>query len=188
MLPTNIYPLTLAANATQRLLVQGEYFKLLSATGPVKVTADAFNLDGIVTGQGLEKTPFSFLTITNKTAAVNTLSVLIGDENFLDAFTGNVAVTQNKVAQSGSFVNVSAAVTSANAQLLAANAGRQYLLIQNKDSSGSIYVNFGSAATSANGVLIGPGGSYELAGVVSTQAINAIGSIASNSNIVTVEG
>lgn len=195
MKPTKIYTFTLAANATMGLLVSGEYFKIMSATGAVRINAPFGELDDLIAGQGLENTPFDKLSILNKTAATNTVRMLIGDRNFIDGMTGSisvssgsVAVTSNKVPQSGSFVNVNGTVTNASAQLLAANASRQYLLIQNKDSAGSIYINFGAAATVANGVLIGPGGAYELTGIASTQAINAIGSLASNANIVTVEG
>ena len=79
-------------------------------------------------------------------------------------------------------------MTNASAQLLAANAARQYLLIQNKDGAGNLYIAFGKAATVANGVRIIPGGAYELVGVCSTQEIRAIGDIASNPNVTTVEG
>lgn len=91
--------------------------------------------------------------------------------------------------QSGSFVNASATVTNASATLVAANAGRRYLLIQNNDATGVIYVTLdGQTATAALGVKIAAGGSIELQGYVPVGAVKAIGSIASNANIVTVEG
>lgn len=79
-------------------------------------------------------------------------------------------------------------VTNASAQLVAANAARSYLLIQNNDATGIVYVAFGAAATTANGIKIPPGGSYELNCNILTAAVNAIGSIASNANVVVVEG
>ena len=188
MLPTFITQYTFAANETKRLLVNGLYFKILTSTGLLKVVSDFGTIDGISGGQGLEKTEFNYLTITNKTAAVNTVSILIGDENFIDGLTGTVVVSQSKNPVSGNFVNVSSTVTTASGQLLAANANRQYLLIQNKDTNGAIYVAFGAAATVANGVLIPAGGNFEMASCVSTQPVFAIGTVAVNSNIVTVEG
>lgn len=188
MLPTKIYTLTIAANQSFRQLVQGQYFKIISATGPVTVQSDFGKLENLTTGQGLEKTPFDYLLLTDASGASNTIKLLIGDENFIDAFTGSMVILAAKAPVSGSFVNVNAAVTNASAQLLAANANRQYLLIQNKDAAGSIFVTFGAAATAANGIQIAPGASYELATTVSTQAVFAIGSIANNPNIVTVEG
>lgn len=194
MLPTQIYSIVIPASGSHRLLVSGQYFKILAASGPVKVQSDFGTLDGIAAGQGLEKTPFDFLFFTDKSGAPNTVQVLVGDENFIDGMTGSVVVTAATIAtnvapKSAAFVNAQKTVTNASAQLLAANAARQYLMIQNKDAAGSIYIGFGAtAATVANGVLIGPGGAYELPGAISTQEIQAIGSIASNANIVAVEG
>lgn len=79
-------------------------------------------------------------------------------------------------------------VTNASAQLLAANSARQYLLIQNNDQSGAIFVAFGTAAGLTTGLRIGPGGFWEWDSSVPLQDVFAIGSIASNANVVTVEG
>lgn len=188
MLPSKKYPITLGANGTQRLLVSGNYFKILAATGAVDVRSDFGRMDSLIFGQGLEKTPFSYLEFRDASGAANNLTIFIGDENFIDGQTGNFAVTATVPVRSASFVNANPTVTTASAQLIAANVNRAYLLIQNKDASGQIYINFGFAATVANGVQISPGGAYELSGNVSTQQIFAIGSIASNANVVTVEG
>jgi len=101
--------------------------------------------------------------------------------------TANVSVTATIPAQAAGS-NTQATVTSVSAQLLAANAAREYLLIQNKDAAGDIYINFGAAATIANGLKIPAGGSYELNCNILTGAIYAIGSIANNPNIVIVQG
>lgn len=99
--------------------------------------------------------------------------------------TGNVAVTNT----AGAFTQAQKTVTNASGSLLAANAARRYLLIQNNDASGDIYVTLdGTAATTAKGIKIAAGGSYECQGYVPTGQIFAIGSIASNANIVAVEG
>ncbi len=100
---------------------------------------------------------------------------------------GNVQVT-SLVPTRAIGSNAAATVTNASAQLVAANASRSYLLIQNKDSTGNIWINFGAAATQANGVRIPPGGSYELNCNILTAAVNAIGDIASNANVVVVAG
>jgi hypothetical protein len=89
----------------------------------------------------------------------------------------------------GAFAQAQATVTSASAVIAAANALRRYLLIQNNDTSGIIYVTLdGSAATPTNGLKIAPGASLELQGYCTTGAINAIGSIASNANVIVVQG
>jgi hypothetical protein len=189
MKPTSFYDFTIPANGTYRLLVAGDYFKIMNATGAVNVQADFGNLRGLIAGQGLEDSPFKFLVFDDASGASNAVRVVIGDEKFVDGLGGTVNVSQAVVARSNSFANVAKTVTNASAQLLAANPARQYLLIQNRDTAGSLYVNFGAgAATVANGVLISPGGSYETGSVCTTQAVQCIGSIASNANVLTVEG
>lgn len=212
MLPAKIYTIILAANGTSSQLVSGRFFKILTCTGSLNVTSDFGRLEGIGTGQGVEKTPFNYLTLTDVSGATNTVKIVVADENFIDTNaavsisglanvsvtntpnvsvtnTPNVAVTTNKLAQSGSFANTQKTVTNASTQLVAANAARQYLLVQNKDATGNIYLNFGAgAATTLNGILISAGGSYELDNIQSTQAIQAIGSLATQSNVVVVEG
>ncbi len=78
---------------------------------------------------------------------------------------------------------------SGSVVMLAAKANRRYLLIQNNDPIGDIYVNLsGSAATATTGILIKAGESFELNGFCTTAAIQAIGTIASNSKVIVVEG
>ena len=187
MFPTKIYTLTIAANQSQRLLVQGEYFKVMSCSGPITVLSDFGRLDSLIAGQGLENTPFPYLLLTDASGGSNTVKILVGDQNFIDGMTGSFVITSGKQPQSGAFTNVNATVTNASAQLLAANANRQYLLIQN-NGAGDIYVNFGAAATLANGIKIAAGGAFELPGTVSTQQVFAIGSVASNTAVITLEG
>jgi hypothetical protein len=87
------------------------------------------------------------------------------------------------------FTQAGATVTNTSGQLLAARATRRYLMIQNRNTSGFIYVNLtGATATVANGIELGPGESYELSTFCPTAAITAIGSIASNPNVLVVEG
>lgn len=98
---------------------------------------------------------------------------------------GQVTVTNT----AGAFTQVQATVTNASAQLLAARSNRRYLLIQNNDATGDIFVRLdGAVATVGNGVRIAAGGSYEISGFAPTGAVVAIGNIASNANVITVEG
>jgi hypothetical protein len=88
-----------------------------------------------------------------------------------------------------SFAQSLKTVANTTGQLIAANSARSYLLIMNKDTSGTIYLMFGlSAATVANGLPLGPGQSYELNSNISSDAVQAIGSIASNTNVLVIEG
>lgn len=92
------------------------------------------------------------------------------------------------VSSRASMTNTAKTVTSASGLLLAANPTRQYLLIQNNDATGIVYVNFGAGpATVANGAKVAPGASYEPL-IIPTDAIYCIGSIASNANVLVIEG
>lgn len=189
MKPTQIYEFDIAANATFILKVAGEYFKIMGATAPVDVRAEWGKLAGLISGQGLENTPFSYLELTNTSGSANTVRVLVGDRNFVDGMAGSISVSANTVARVSGLASSSKTVTSASAQLLAANAGRSYLLIQNNHASGAIFINFGAAATLAGCIKIIPGGAFELgAGLSCTDAVHAIGDIASNASVVAVEG
>lgn len=189
MKPTDIYSINLPANGTHVLRVAGEYFKVLQASGIVSVRSTWGRLSDLVAGQGLENTPFEYLELINGTASPNTVKVLIGDRNFIDGMSGVLAVNDTVPARTAAFVSAAKTVTNASAQLVAANASREYLLIQNNHPSASVFINFGAAAALTGCVKIIPGGAFELgSGVVTTQQINAIGDVASNVNVVAVEG
>jgi hypothetical protein len=95
----------------------------------------------------------------------------------------------NIINENGPFTQSQKTVTSTSALMLAAKGNRRYLLIQNNDASGDIYINLtGATANTASGIKIEAGGSYECQGFAPTAEIHAIGSIASNSNIIAVEG
>lgn len=186
MILTKIYTFTIAANASYNLPIVGKFFKIQSSTGPLDVIAPGFQLQNIGTGQGLQNEDFLGLELRNRSGASNTITIIVGDSNFIDSLNGTVAVTSNKnPILSPTFT--AKTVTNASASLVAASSTRQYLLIQNKDATGNIYVSTNGTTTAANGVKIGPGESYEMP-FGCALAITALGDIASNANIVVVEG
>lgn len=196
------YSQTFAGATTWVLNVPGKYFTTLACNSAVNVRffKGGKQLDlGQITGllAGLEVTlgelndpAAAFDRVEIDVTAADTVQVGIGNgQARYNRSASSVTVVTNKQPQSGAFANTAKTVTNASAQLVAANSSRQYLLIQNKDTAGSVYVNFGAgAATTANGVKIEPGGSYEMAATQSTQALQAIGDIASNANVLVVEG
>ena len=189
MLQATIYTDTIAANAVLPRLFTGAYFNILSSTGPINVRTDEVNLRGLTAGQGFEEQPFARLELTDASGASNTITYVIADRGFLSGITGNMTISSIVPVQSGSFANSNQTITSVSAQLAAANTARKYLMIQNNDPTGNIFIGFGAAAvTVLNGFKITPGGFYEFSDVQSTQAIQAIGSIASNANVVLVQG
>lgn len=188
MKPTNTYEFTMAPNGSYKLLVAGDYFKILEASGNVDVEADWGRLTNLTAGQGLEQSPFQYLFFKDRSGGANAMRVVIGDEKFIDGQSGAVSVSNNVVARSAVMANANVTVTNASAVHSAANSSRQYLLIQNKHASGNLFVSFGAAATTANGVRVGPGGAYESGAVCPTGAVHIIGDIASNADVVIVEG
>jgi hypothetical protein len=92
-------------------------------------------------------------------------------------------------AVNGAFGQKAVTVTNASTQLLAANTSRRYLLIQNNDAAGTLYIGIdGTPAAINDGIKLDPGESLEFQGYVPTSLIAAIGSTASNPNVVVVEG
>jgi len=208
---------TLTAGQAQEYFSAASFFRLLEATGPVdlvfylqgKEVERAENVGegfAIRFNAGPEGAGFDKLRIQSpSTQAVEFVSTLNADV-FYDkpptgTITGTVALDAttlaaletvnvgNQPADQGAFTQAQKTVTNASAQLLAANAARRYLLIQNNDATGVVYVTIdGTAATTAKGIKIDAGGSYECAGFCPSGEIRAIGSIASNANVVAVEG
>lgn len=188
MLQATIYEETIAGGLVSTRLFSGAYFNILSATGPIDVRTDKVNLKGLTAGQGFEKQPFQRLEITDASGASNVIRYVIADEGFIAGLTGNMTISSIVPVQSGSFANTDNTVTNASGILVAANTARKYLMVQNNSATGTIYLVFGATATAALGIAISPGGNYEMNGAQSTQAIHAIGDIASNPDVLVVEG
>lgn len=184
---------TIAAGERKEYFDPGDFFRLLEAEFPVTVSfyrngAEVAEAEGVGEGyaERFRNSTFDRFTITSATAQLLRFVARLGNDVLYDTPpNGDVTVTNNN----GAFVHGVHTVTNASAQLKAAKTDRRYLLIQNNDATGSIYVRFdGAAATTANAIKIEPGGSVELQGFVPTGAIVAIGSIASNANVLTLEG
>lgn len=181
MLQATIYTDTIGANAVLPRLFTGAYFNILSATGPINVRTDEVNLRGLTAGQGFEEQPFSRLELTDASGASNTITYVIADRGFLSGLTGNMTISNIVPVVSSSFAITAPALTVASTQMLAANTARKYLLVVNNDPSVTLYLNFGAAAVvGAASIRVGPGGTFDMEGVQSTQAINWIGSAASS--------
>jgi len=101
----------------------------------------------------------SFVLIVAKDGAVNSAK-LSGNVTI----NNNGAATQNRVS-----------LTNVNQQILAANAGRKYLMIQNNDAGAVMRVKIdGNAATAAQGFRIPAGSTYVFENFNVTGAINCM--------------
>ena len=192
------YTQTFAGAQTWTLNIPGKYFTTLACSNAINVRffkggkqLDLGQITGLLAGLevtlgNISDTVAAFDRVEVDVTGADTVTVGIGNgQARYNRSQGSVAITN----VSGAMTNVQATVTSASATLKAANANRRYLLIQNNDATGDIFVRLdGTAATLTTGVKSPAGGSYELQGFVPTGLITAIGSIASNANIVVVEG
>ena len=189
---------TFAGAQTWVLNVPGKYFTTLACSNPVNVRfykggkqLDLGQISLLLAGLevmlgDLKDTEAAFDRVEVDVTAADTIQIGIGNgQARYNRSQGSVAVTNT----AGAFNQAQATVTNASAQLKAANLARRYLLIQNNDASGVVYVTLdGTAATTAKGIKLDPGGSYECQGYAPTGAVFAIGSIASNANVLVLEG
>lgn len=187
------------AAGAQKYTERNDFFRLMEATGPVSVIfydagREVARSDSVKAGYA-ERFAQGFDSWRIESPTAQTIQFVTRLGNSVDyniAPTGVVSGTVNvgnMPSVSSLFTQVVQTVTTTSGQLLAARATRRYLLIQNRNTSGFIYVNVtGAAATVAGGIELGPGDSYELATFCPTAAITAIGSIASNPNVLVVEG
>ena len=187
MKPSGFYDVPLPASGSAPLLVAGEYFKIMSAPSfPVNIKASFGELKGLISGQGLEKSPFDSLMITNTGASAQTVRIFVGDENFIDGMTGTVSVGST-VAARDSYTQAAYTITPTAANAISAGT-RDYLLLQNKSTSGTVWVNFNSTATVANGLRMTPGAVWE-SGISCPQgAVSCLGDIASNPDFLIIVG
>lgn len=188
-----IQELTINAGERLEFFEPGDFFRLMQAEDPIKVEYFALEkrvveADNVNEGyaEKFERGQFERIAITSATTQKIQFVIRYGNTVEYDQPpTGSVVVENN----AGPFTQQQKTVTNASGQLLAANLNRRYLLIQNNDSTGIVYLNIaGAAAAAASGIKVLPGGSYECQGYVTTSAINAIGDIANNPNVVVVEG
>lgn len=187
------YPVEVPAGEVMLLAVSGTRFFFKDTNAPLSVALDiGGRMAGLQAGEGYAGRAFTGLALTNEGASTVTGWIVVSDDEYVDRrITGTVDVTGGVTLtgiQQRAFTSVAATITSASGTLAAANLNRQYLLVQN-NGTGDIFVNLaGVAATLTNGVKVAAnGGALELSMCVPTALIRAIGTIASNPNIVVVQ-
>lgn len=80
-----VYDFIMPANGTFNLPAEGSLYRIQSATGAVEVRRDGGSIVGpLLPGQG-ERAEFRLLTITDKSGAANVGTILVADDNFIDA-------------------------------------------------------------------------------------------------------
>jgi hypothetical protein len=184
---------TLAAGVAVEFAEPADFFRVLESV-PTDLTLIFYEAgrevgrsESIEAGyaEKFEK-PFDKVRISSATGGlIEFVTRLGGDVRYDRAPSGNVTV----LGQQGAFTQTQVTVTNASTLVKAAKTNRRYLLIQNNDTAGILYVTLdGTAATTAKGLTVFPGGSIEIQGYAPNGIIYAIGSIASNANVIVVEG
>ena len=182
---------TIGAGQTLEYFEPGDFFRLMEAASAVDVRfyylgAEVSRADNVLEGyaERFRNGQFDRVQITSASSQAIQFVIRNGADVAYDKTpTGDVTLG------TGAFTQAQKTVTNASGLVMAANASRRYLLIQNNDASGDIYITVdGSAATTAKGIKVPAGGALELSTYAPAGAVYAIGSIASNANIVAVEG
>lgn len=180
------------AGSLTEFIERGDFFRLMESEGECTVYfyragRELFRSERVTGGYAEQfREEFDAIKIYTATAQELKFAMRLGNIVSYDAPPVGRVTLEN---MAGAYSQAAAEVTNASGQLLAANASRRYLLVQNNHATADLYVNLaGAAATTAAGVKIPAGGSLELAGYVPTAAITAIGSVASNTAVVVVEG
>lgn len=187
MKPAKIYDFTLTANGSFVLPVEGDYFKVLSATGLVEVTGDSFgSLGSVLPGQGLDNTPFKRLVIKDKTGSANIGTLLVADEKFIDdRITGEVSVIDggawrsksNKSFLGTGYSTCGAAQFSAVQLWNPAGTGSNLIVKSIRYSVNVAATIVIKTNTAAAGIAAGPGGSKFIDG-----ADDVVGAVRDYSN------
>ena len=185
---------TIPANTRVEFYDPGDFFRLMQ-DGGAGMTVEYYSQGkkiaeaiGVRSGYAeyFRGVAFDRIAITNNNASAQNITfvVRLGNEVRYDSPpTGQVSIAN------GAFSQYVANVGTSSFTLKPANTARGYFLVQNRDTLGNLYVSVdGSAATVAKGILLAPGESWELMGRCPNGAINAIGDIASNPNVIVVEG
>lgn len=191
--------LTITAGQTLEYFEPGDFFRLMDGPNPVSLIfyrngAEINRAEKV--GEGYAESfgagGFDRYRITSETTqSIQFVSRLGNAVQYDKAPTGdtNVVNTVTVKTENTAFTQSGKTVTNASTSLLAGKADRRYLLVQNNDSSGIVYITLdGTAATTGKGLRLLPGDAFEVQWPAPTGQIFAIGSVASNANVIAVEG
>lgn len=105
MKSTQLYDFTLAANGSQVILADANFYKVLTSTGDLQITRDGGStVKPMRAGRGEREVPFQRLTIRDISGATNSGTIVVGDSNFIDdTIILSSAINVRPEAHSGSF-------------------------------------------------------------------------------------
>lgn len=149
-----LYDFACSANGSVNLAVSGGYYRIMSATGAVRVRREGGSqLGPLYPGQG-EREEFNRLTITDMTGAANTGFILVADESFVDErITGEVSVIDGGRAATLAGLSY---LTLGSLGVVAGNYNCFQLLNPSGSGRRVILEGFFASVTVASFIFIGP--------------------------------
>jgi len=114
MKSTQLYDFTLAAGGSQVILADANFYKILTATGDLKITRDGGStVRPMRAGRGEREVEFKALIVTDISGAPNSGTIVVGDSNFIDdTIVLSSAINVRPEVQSGFFSDASALVAN----------------------------------------------------------------------------
>lgn len=177
----------LGAGQTVKFIDLGNFLRVLSANSAITVRTFrngqvVTESVGVYSGYAEQfggDNQFDAVEVYSATAQTVQIVIRNGQIVYYDqAPTGNVSVlnTVNVIPlNNGAASQSRVSLTNVNQQILAANAGRKYLMIQNNDAGAVMRVKIdGNAATAAQGFRIPAGSTYVFENFNVTGAINCM--------------
>lgn len=181
------YAVTVGVGVVDYLPVLGNGVQLRSASVPVRIKNDRIGLDVTLSqGDAVEDLDeFTELQISHDSVVAQQIVVAVGVGRGMS----KSALVAGLPADQGAYTQAAKTVTTASGELLAANAARRVLGVQNQHATGSVWLNFsGDSATTASGWRLLPGDALYMDAFAPTEAIYAIGDVASNASVIVIEG
>lgn len=172
----------------------GDFFRLLEAPDPVTVR---FYFQGREVSQApsvgegyaerLRVGEFDRIQLESATTQAIQFVTRYGSDVFYDRPPTGAVTLQG---EQSAFSQFAVTVGTTSISLAGPKENRRYMLVQNRNATGNIYLNVsgGTAFVGANSIKIEPGGSWEISGFAPTGQIFVIGDIASNPDVVIVQG
>lgn len=161
------YPYKIEANSEARHGVDGNFVRVASSSGPLRIVAadkDGKELANVILSSGYFKVPpgkmFSKVSVRNEnpSQATATLTIGYGEVDAME-LSGEVSLEKSTIIDSAADVSVNA---TASKQVVAANAIRREVLVSNLSSNAAAFRIGDSGVGAANGVELLPGSTITL--------------------------
>lgn len=127
------YNFTLSANATQNLDVPGDYLKVISATGAIRVRTVEGWMKDLLPGQGVKGLNFQRLILEDRSGAANTGTIAVGigaDSIVDDRITGEVSISDIIRSNCAIYTGGATTIGFTATQMVAAAANTNGLIIR----------------------------------------------------------